>query len=185
MLIRSRFASNAARPPLQERSATDVQRQMRAAMAPAPYASSSEDVPTSRPATQPRSMPEQDDPAATAAYEPRDEPRGLGLLTRLARQRGVVIVSSSGSDRSSGCAESPDRYDLNAALQVRSWFSRINLTPAVCLCSAPVWRELGALLICVKASDVPNLLICCGCVCCWWPAQCVISTTACLRIFCP
>ena len=97
----------------------DVQRQMRAAMAPAPYASSSEDVPASRPAIQPQSVPDRDDPAAAAAYEPRDEPRGLGLLTRLARQRGVVIVSSSGSDRSSGCAESPDRYDLSAALQAR------------------------------------------------------------------
>ena len=95
----------------------DVQRQMRAAMAPAPYASSSEGAPASRPATQPRSVPERDD---AAMYDLRDEPRGLGLLTRMARQRGVVIVSSSGSDRSSGCAESPERYDLTAALQVRA-----------------------------------------------------------------
>ena len=52
------------------------------------------------------------------AEDQRDEPRGLGLLTRMARQRGVVIVSSSGSDRSSGCAESPERYDVATALQV-------------------------------------------------------------------
>ncbi len=139
----------AARAPLQERTATDVQRQMRAAMAPAPYASSSEGgaaAPASQQATsQPQSLPDRDDPAAAvAAFEPRDEPRGLGLLTRLARQRGVVIVSSSGSDRSSGCTESPDRYDLNAALQARSQ-SAVDFATSRRLTRARLWRRLGLL----------------------------------------
>ena len=102
-----------------------------------------------QPATMPRSVPERDDDAA-GAYDPRDEPRGLGLLTRMARQRGVVIVSSSGSDRSSGCAESPDRYDLTAALQAcsRKKSARFLQTDApwsnACgtLALVPAWRWL-------------------------------------------